>query len=171
MNDPTRSLQRIHVLGSLRDVWNEVTKTGEPQQAVYGMQLDAATLSVGSPYRGRTPDGKYTIVVGEVTAIEPMKLFSHTMSFTGYEGESEVHVIWQFEEVGGGVEVTLVQERLKPGSKTARDVTRGGAFILGNIKALVEKGRLPLSTRFFYSLFKVLTPLITPKRSRSENWR
>ncbi|MEZ6195442.1 MAG: SRPBCC domain-containing protein [Planctomycetota bacterium] len=171
MNDPTRSVQKIQILGPIEKVWRELTKTGEPQMAVYGMQLDAGELKVGSPYLGRTPDGKWTIVAGEVTAIEPMRLFSHTMKFTRYEQPEEVHVIWTLEEIGGGVEVTLTQENLVPGSRTSRDVVGGGKFIMGNLKAIVENGKLGFGTRVMYGMFGLLTPLITPKRSRSENWR
>lgn len=165
----TESVARIFIQGPIEQVWHELTKTGEPQQAVYGMQLDGPALRPGAPYRARTPDGKHTIVVGEVVGFEPPRLFSHTFRFTHY-GDPEVLVTYRLEEVGGGVEVTLTNSRLTPGSKTARDMARGGAFILSNLKSLVEKGRLPFGTRLMYGLMGLLSPLMLKKASRSSNW-
>ena len=55
------------------------------------------------------------------------------------------------------------------GTKTAKDMERGGPFIVKTLKAIVETGRPPLGTRLLYVLFGLLGPF-TPKKCRSENW-
>ena len=117
----------------------------------------------------RTPDGRYTSVVGEILEVDPPHKLCHTMKFAAHD-DPWCRVTYELREVPEGVEFTLTSEDVVLGTKTAKDMERGGTFIVDTLKAVVEDGRPPLGTRLLYRLFALLGPLVTPKRCRSENW-
>lgn len=168
MADDVVLVSKILIRGKIEDVWREITKTDEPQLAMFGAQMHRLALGPGSPIRMRTPNGKYTSVVGEILEVNPPYRFSHTMRFTAYD-DPYCRVTYDLREVPGGVEFTLTSEGVKAGTKTAKAMTRGGDFIVRTLKAIVENGRPPLGTRLLYGMFSLLEPL-SPARSRSERW-
>jgi len=149
-------------------VWREITKTDEPQQAFFNARMHRLGLAPGSPIRMRTPDGRYTSVVGEILEVDPPRKLCHTLKFTAYD-DPWCRVTYELQETSEGVEFTLTSEDILPGTKTAKDMSRGGDFIAGNLKAIVENGRPALGTRLLYALFPLLAPF-TPRACRSENW-
>lgn len=169
MADTVKLVSRVVIQGKIEDVWREITKTNEPQLAMFGARMHRLSLAEGSPIRMRTPDGKYTSVVGEVLEARPPFRFAHTMKFTAYD-DPYCRVTYDLKEVPGGVEFTLTSEAVPAGTKTAKSMRQGGDFIVGTLKAMVENGRPPLLTRLIYAMFSVLTPMITPAKSRSEHW-
>ncbi len=150
-------------------MWREITKTDEPQLALFGSRMHRTGLAPGSAIRMRTPDNKFTSVVGEILEVNPPYRLSHTMKFTAYD-DPYCKVTYDLREVDGGVEFTLTSEDITPGTKTAKDMTRGGDFIVGTLKAVVENGRPPLSTRLLFRMFGLIGPFITPRQCRTENW-
>jgi hypothetical protein len=116
----------------------------------------------------RSPNGKYTAVVGEVIELEEKVRFSHTFRFTTYD-DPVCTVIYELREVEGGVALTLTVEDMPAGTKTAKQMKQGGSFIVNTLKSVVETGRPPLGARLLFVLFKLLEPF-NPKRARSENW-
>lgn len=149
-------------------MWREITKTDEPQLAIFGAQMHRLALGAGSPIRMRTPDGKYTSVVGEILEAAPPHRFSHTMKFTQYD-DPYCKVTYVLEEKGDGVDFTLISEEIPAGSKTLKAMERGGDFIVKTLKQIVETGRPSLGTRMIYALFGLLA-FTTPARCRSEHW-
>ena len=149
-------------------MWREITKTDEPQQAVFNSTMHCLSLRPGSPIRMRTPDSRYTSVVGEILEVDPPRRLSHTMKFTAFD-DPWCKVTYELRETPDGVELTLTSEDVVAGTKTAKDMERGGPFIVKTLKAIVETGRPPLGTRLLYVLFGLLGPF-TPKKCRSENW-
>ncbi|MEZ4585960.1 MAG: SRPBCC domain-containing protein [Gemmatimonadales bacterium] len=162
-------MSKILIEGRIEDVWREITKTDEPQLAMFGARMHRLTLGAGSPIRMRTPDGKYTSVVGEILEVDPPHRFSHTMKFTGYD-DPYCRVTYVLEEVPGGVSFTLISEGVPSGTKTESAMRRGGDFIVKTLKAIVERGRPPLGTRILYGFFNLVGPLMTPSKSRTEHW-
>lgn len=169
MAEPTKLVSRVIIRGRVEDVWREITKTNEPQLAMFGARMHRIGLEPGSPIRMRTPNNKYTSVVGEILEVDPPNRLSHTMKFTAYD-DPYCKVTYELREVDGGVEFTLTSEDIPPGTKTAKDMGRGGDFIVGTLKAVVEDGRPPLGTRLLFGVFGLIAPLMTPKKCRSENW-
>ena len=169
MTDTVTLVSKILINGKIEDVWREITKTDEPQLAMFGAQMHRLTLDAGSPIRMRTPDGKYTSVVGEILEVNPPFRFAHTMKFTAYD-DPYCRVTYDLREVEGGVEFTLTSERVPAGTKTAKAMTRGGDFIVKTLKAIVEQGRPPLGTRMVYGILGALGPLMTPARSKTTHW-
>jgi uncharacterized protein YndB with AHSA1/START domain len=169
MDESGKLMSRVMIKGSIDDVWREITKTDEPQQAIFNSKMHHLGLAPGSPIRMRTPDNKYTGVVGEILEVDPPHRLSHTMKFTAYD-DPWCRVTYELRETPDGVEFTLTSEDIPPGTKTAKDMARGGTFIVNTLKAIVENGRPSLGTRLLYGVFKALGPVMTPKKCLSENW-
>jgi uncharacterized protein YndB with AHSA1/START domain len=159
---------RIVIQGSIEDVWREITRTDAPIACFFNSRMDAPRLAKGSKLAMRTPDGKYTGVVGEILEFDPPRRFAHTFRFTNYD-DPPCKVTYELEKVAGGVEFTLTIDDLKPGTKTEKGMLQGAKLILNTLKAVIETGRPSLGTRMLFGLFRLMGPL-TPKRCRSENW-
>lgn len=168
MADTVRLVSRVVIRGKIEDVWREITKTDTPQLAFFGAQMRYKALSAGSPVQMRTPDAKFTSVVGEILEVTPPHRFSHTMKFTAHD-DPFCKVTYELKEVPEGVEFTLISEDVPAGTKTAKDMTRGGDFIVKTLKEIIETGRPALGTRVLYALFGLLA-FTTPAKCRSEHW-
>jgi len=168
MPETEKAVFKVFIRGSIEDVWREITRTDEPQRAMFNMRLDTDGLKVGGQIRMRTVSGRNTGVVGEVLEFEPPHRYVHTFRFTQYD-DPPCTVIHELKQVTGGVEYTLTHENMPAGTKTAKQMNQGGTLIVKALKSIVERGRLPFGIRLLYVLFKVLEPL-TPKKCRSENW-
>jgi hypothetical protein len=170
MAESRNAVFRTVVKGSMEAVFRELTRTGEPQAAVYNavLTLDAPEIARGCRMQLRTASGRHAIVVGEVVAHEPPRRFAHTHRFTQHD-DPFCTVTYDLQAVDGGVEVTLTVENIAAGTATEREMRRGGDFILRNLKAIVETGRPPLATRLMYAMFAALE-FVLPARTRSEHW-
>lgn len=164
----SKSKFQVWIQGSLQDVWNEITRTDEPIAAFFNNRMHVGELKAGSKLAMRSPDGRYTGVVGEVLEVVPLKRFSHTFRFTNFD-DPECKVIYDLVEERGGVSFTLTIEDLPDGTKTAKQMVQGGTMIVNTLKAVIETGRPGFGTRMLYTLFKVLAPF-SPKRCKSEYW-
>jgi hypothetical protein len=168
--DPKKAGFRIVINGTMEAVFRELTKTGEPQGAVFN-----AVLTLGEPglVRGRkmqmrTGSGRHAIVAGEVVEHTPPSRFAHTHRFTQHDDPS-CTVVYDLRKVEGGVEVTLTVENIPAGTKTETEMMRGGDFMLKTLKAIVETGRPPLGTRLMYAMFGALE-FVLPAKTKSGNW-
>ena len=166
--ETVRLVSRIVIKGRIEDVWREITKTDSPQLAFFGAQMRYRALSAGSPVQMRTPDAKFTSVVGEILEVSAPTRFSHTLRFTAYD-EPFCKVTYELKEVAEGVEFTLISEDVPAGSKTLKDMTRGGDFIVKTLREIIETGRPALGTRMLYALFGLLA-FTTPAKCKSDHW-
>ncbi|MBK6982216.1 MAG: SRPBCC domain-containing protein [Betaproteobacteria bacterium] len=170
MAEANKAVFRIVVNGTMEAVFRELTKTGEPQGAVFNavLTLDQPGLVRGRKMQMRTGSGRHAIVVGEVVEHEAPARFAHTHRFTQYDDPS-CTVVYDLKQVEGGVEVTLTVENLPAGTGTEKEMRRGGDFILKTLKAIVETGRPPLGTRLMYAVFGALE-FVLPAKTRSDRW-
>jgi uncharacterized protein YndB with AHSA1/START domain len=159
---------RVVIHGSIEDVWNEITRTDAPIAAFFNSRMEVARLAPGSKLAMRTPDGKHTGVVGEILELDPPKRFAHTFKFTSYD-DPECRVVYDLEEVAGGVQFTLTVTDLPKGTKTAKQMVRGGKMIVNTLKQVIETGRPSLGTRVLFGVFKLMS-IATPKKCLTENW-
>ena len=164
----TRAKFQIRIRGAVEEVWREITRTDAPIAAFFNSRMHVGSLEPGSKLAMRTPDGRFTGVVGEILEFEPPRRFAHTFRFTAYD-DPPCKVIYDLEEVTDGTRFTLTIEDLPVGTKTAKQMLQGGTMICNTMKNVIESGRPSFGTRSLYLLFKLLQPL-TPKKSRSENW-
>jgi len=159
---------RVVIDGSIEEVWHEITRTDAPIPAFFNSRMDVGSLRAGSKLAMRSPDGKYTGVVGRILEVVPMKRFAHTFRFTAYD-DPECRVVYELEPVPGGVQFTLTIEDLPAGTKTGKQMVQGGTMIVNTLKSVIETGKPSFGTRLLFGLFKLLGPL-TPARCRSEHW-
>ena len=85
MSDTEKAVFNVHIRGTMKAVWREITKTGELQQCFFNMRMHTDGLKPGGQIRMRSANGKYTTVVGEILEVDPPHRFSHTFRFTQYE--------------------------------------------------------------------------------------
>lgn len=168
MSDSNRLVSKIMINGSLEAIWRELTKSDEPQAAVFNAWLHTQALVPGASLQMRTGDGRNVLVIGKVVEFEPPHRFVHTFRFTQYD-DPECTVTYQLKQLEQGVEVSLIVDNLPLGSRTAKDMTGGSTMILNTLKAVVETGRPSFGTRMMYALFSKLGFML-PKRTRAENW-
>jgi uncharacterized protein YndB with AHSA1/START domain len=168
MNDVERIVSRILIRASIEEVWREITKTDSPQGAFFNMRMHTDGLRAGGQVRMRSANGKYTGVVGEILEFDPPHRFAHTFKFTQYD-DPPCKVIYELKEVADGVEFTLISEDVPRGTKTAKEMHRGGDMIVKTLKAIVETGHAPYGTRMLHVLFKLMEPF-SPKSTRTEHW-
>ena len=155
MSTERRMVSRIIINGSLDAIWRELTKQDEPQLAVFNTWLHAQTLTPGAPMQMRTSSGKKVMVVGQVLEYDPPRRFAHSFRFAGYD-DPPCPVTYELKPVTGGVEVTLVVDNIPTGTPTAKGIAGGIPLILTRLKAIVETGTPPLSTRLLYAAFSRL---------------
>jgi len=168
MSDKKEAVFKVHIRGAIDDVWHEITKTDEAQGSFFNAWLHTPGLQVGAPIRMRNKSGKYTTVVGEVVEFDPPNRYAHTMKFTAYE-DPVCTVVYDLEKVGDGVDFTLTIKDVAEGTKTAKDMLRGGPFITKTLKSIIENGQPSLGTRMLFRMFGLME-MFTPKKSLSSNW-
>jgi len=165
---PPDAVFKIFVAADIQRVWHELTKTGEPQGAVFNACLHTTGLAPGGRLQMRTGSGRHVMVDGEVVVFEPPRRFVHTHRFTQYD-DPPCQVSYELEPVAGGVQVTLRVIGMPAGTRTAKSMQSGGTMILASLKSICETGRPPLGTRLMYWLFAHLE-FVLPARTRSANW-
>lgn len=168
MAETERAVFRIHIKGSIQDVWREITRTDAAQPCMFNMQLHTTGLRPGGKMQMRTKSGKYVGVIGDILEFDPPRRYAHTFKFTNHD-DPPCKVIYDLIEKDGGVEFTLTLEDMAKGTKTAKEMTQGGTMIINTLKAVVETGRPTFGTRMLYLLFAIMEPF-NPKKLRTENW-
>lgn len=165
-----QSMYKVFINASIDKVWSEIVNTDSPRQFFFNSQCDTPGLQVGAPMAMRTPDGKYTSVVGEVIEFNPPYRYAHTFKFTHLD-DALCKVIYDLKEVNGGTEFTLISENPDTAdvSKTEKSMQGGNKFICENLKAIVETGKATFSGRMILTIIK-LTQGFSPKVALSENW-
>jgi uncharacterized protein YndB with AHSA1/START domain len=159
---------RVTIDSTIDAVWAEITRTDAPIPAFFNTRMDVGSLTAGSRLAMRSPDGKYTGVVGEILECDPPRRFAHTFQFTNFD-DPPCRVVYTLQEVAGGVQFTLEITELPIGTKTAKQMVQGGKMIVNTLKSVMETGKPSFGTRVLFVLFKVLQP-ITPKKCLSTNW-
>ena len=131
MSDDRKAVFKIVIKGAIHDVWREITRTDSPIPAFFNsrMHLTGGMLGAGSKIAMRTPNGKYTGVVGEILEVRPPTRFAHTFKFTGLD-DPTCKVVYDLKDVGGSTEFTLTVEDLPVGTKTAKQMMQGGTMIV-----------------------------------------
>jgi uncharacterized protein YndB with AHSA1/START domain len=166
--DAAKAKFQVQIHGSIEDVWNEITRTDAPIPAFFNSRMDVTRLQPGAKLAMRTPDGKYTGVVGEILEFEPPKRFAHTFKFTNYD-DSPCKVLYELEEMEASVQFTLTVYDMPVGTKTEKQMLQGGKMIVNTLKRVIETGKPSFGTRMLFVLFKLLAPT-SPKKCLSVNW-
>jgi uncharacterized protein YndB with AHSA1/START domain len=161
-----RVVTSIDIAVPVEAAWREITKTGAIQRACFDTIL-VADLRPGAPYRYTSADGKRTLFRGTILEVDPPRRFAITFRFPGDKGP-EAKVVYELEAIPGGVRVTIVHEGVDPQSKDGRRNAGGWTTFLGNLRAVLEKGKPSLGTRIQYFLFRNLVLPFMPKDPKQE---
>jgi uncharacterized protein YndB with AHSA1/START domain len=155
----------IHINVPVQRVWDEITKTGRIQRALYNTVLET-NLVPGSRLRYYSPDKKRVFIVGEVVAVEPPRKFSHTYMFTT-NVEPYTLVTWELKEEAGGCRVTITHSGWTAAHKAPEKVAAGWREILGLLKHELETGDIPTKTKIMYALYGTFM-FMMPKSTTTE---
>lgn len=168
MAEKKKAVYRIVIDGPQDVIFRELTATDRPLGAIFNSMMHTTGLAPGGRMQMRTVSGGHVIVDGDVLEYSPPYRFAHTHRFTQMD-DPVCKVVYDLRPVTGGIEVTLTVEDLPVGTRTAKSMEDGAMFILNNLKAIVERGRPPLKTRFMYGMFGAME-FVLPKRTKSEFW-
>jgi uncharacterized protein YndB with AHSA1/START domain len=155
----------ITIRAPIERVWHEITKTGEVQKAVYNTVLETS-LRAGDRLRYYSPDRSRVFVVGEVVECRPPLRFSHTYWFTTWRTGTPTLVTWELAQRGDETIVTITHSGWTEAHKEYRSTRSGWNEILALLKAVVERGRLPLRARLTFAVMNRLLFLL-PRRTRA----
>lgn len=164
----SRSVSRVVINADIQTVWNELTKTGEAQKAMFNMVMHTTGLRPGAVIQMRTISNRFVGVVGEVLEIDPPYRYSHTFKFTNYD-DPLCKVTYELKEVDGATEFTLISEDMPVGTKTEQQMSSGGDMIANTLKAVVETGKPSFGVRLLHVLFKVMEPF-SKKSTSVDQW-
>lgn len=156
----------IDIAVPVQAAWDEITKLGSVQLPVMNTVLET-DFQAGSPIRYYNPSRKRILVVGTILEVDPPHKMVHTYRFTDLD-ESETVVTWALESIPAGVRVTVTHSRFLDQDGTHKRVSGGWSFILRNLKAVLESGKLPLAARCAYGLIKALA-FLQPRKTLAEN--
>lgn len=156
----------IHIAVPVQRVWDEITKTGSIQKALYNTVLDCA-LEPGSTLRYYSPDRSRVFIVGEVIEVEPLKKFSYTYTFTTWKAGPPTLVTWELKEENDGCRVTVTHSGWTDEHKTGQKTKSGWTEILGLLKGELETGVIPLKTRITYRMMNWFM-FMMPKTTKTE---
>lgn len=159
---------RVVIDAGIDAVWREITRTDVPQGAFFNMRLHTPGLRAGAPMQMRTASGKYVGAVGKVLEFDPPRRYVHTLKFTNLD-DPECIVAYDLKDLGGKVEFTMTVDKIPVGTKSGKQLVKGGTMIVNTLKAIAETGRPGLGTRLLYAVFRIMEPM-TPKRCRVEHW-
>jgi uncharacterized protein YndB with AHSA1/START domain len=155
------------LIGAPRErVWSALTASGVVQP-FYFNSLFEADLAPGGALRYSTPDGKRIFIQGRVLEIVPGFKLVHEFRFFDL-AEPPQTVSLELEETSHGTRVTIRHDGLDEAPLHRSRAKRGWSHILRNLKAWLEQGRLPLTTRMQYAVMKLLIPFMpAPPREDS----
>lgn len=166
--DPSTVVSRVVINSSIQHVWETLTRQDEVLPFFFGTVMKTTELGPGAPIRMRSPNGKYTGVVGEILEYDPPHKYSMTFKFTNYD-DPVCRVTHELKEIEGGVEYTLTSSEIPLGTKTAKQMAQGGEIITSTLKKVCETGKPTFTARMIMIVSK-LTAFMTPKKCLTENW-
>ena len=162
-------VSQVTINAPIQEVWDTLTKQGEVLPFFFGTILHTTTMAPGAPVRMRTPNGKYTGVVGDVLEFNPPYKYSMTFKFTNFD-DPVCKVTHELKEVDGGTEYTLTSSEILAGSKTEKQMAQGGKIITNCLKSCCETGKPTGMAKFIMVIGKLTPGFLQPKQCRSQNW-
>jgi uncharacterized protein YndB with AHSA1/START domain len=167
-NYAEKSVYRVLINAPIETVWSELVNETEPRPFFWNGSWDAPELATGNPYRVTSNGGKAVAVIGRILEMDPPHRLVTSFRLTALP-DPPSQVTYLLKEKDGGTEFSLITERVLAGSKSETSMADGSRFIVDNLKAFVETGKVTFKARMILSLYSLLSSM-TPKAMRSENW-
>jgi uncharacterized protein YndB with AHSA1/START domain len=129
-------------------VWQALTSAEFTGRYWFGRRVES-DWRVGSPVRYLADDGRLSDS-GEILECDPPRKLSFTWRVEFVEElrrEGFSRVTFTLEPMDGTVKLTLVHDRLQPGSKVLEGASGGWVMILSSLKSMLETGKpLPITS-------------------------
>lgn len=164
----TKQVTQIMINAPIQQVWDALTEEGKVLPFFFGSVMHTTKFAPGAPIRMRTPNGKYTAVVGDVLELDPPYKYAMTFKFTNLN-DAVCKVTHELKEVEGGTEYTLIAEDVPVGTKTEKNMAQGAKIITTTLKSCVETGKPTKMARFIMVMGSIFG-FMSPKSTKSENW-
>ncbi len=156
----------IDIAVPVRRVWDEITKTGRVQRALYNTILEA-DLRPGGRLRYYSRNKKRVFIVGEVVEVTPPTRFAHTYVFLQHSSEPTL-VTWDLVETADGCRVTVTHSGWTADQvKHHKGAATGWAEILDLLKYDLETGDIPLKWKPMYAMMNGML-FMMPSRTKVE---
>lgn len=172
MTEPTyakANINRTLIKAPIETVWSTLVATDKALPFFFGAMCETKDgLKPGARYRMVPTNRKVAMVVGEVIAFDPPRLYAHTFQMTNID-EPPCKVTYELIEKDGGTEFTLTIENATEGGKLIKEMVGAQGFIGQNLKAICETGRPAFSGRMV-GLMAPVFGLFARKSQRIENW-
>lgn len=169
MTEPSARPERvasIFINAPIERVWDEITKTGSVQRALYNTTM-IGDLSPGSRVRFTSASHKRVFVVGEIVEVTPPTRFVHTYIMT-MEQDPETTVAWDLATEGDGCRVTLTHSGWTDAHSTENKTANAWTEILDLLRSEIETGQLPTKTRVTYRMMTLFS-FALPKRTSEKH--
>ena len=158
--------QSIDIAAPIEAVWAEITKLRGVQRALMDTVLETSLLP-GDPLYYKSRDGKRTFIVGRIVAVEPPVLLAHTQVLTTRDYPPTL-VTWRLEPTAdGGTRVSIAHTGWQDGLKGVDSVDSTWAWILRELKNVMENGSVARSTAVKYALMRAFLWAL-PARTRTD---
>ncbi|MEM6558001.1 MAG: SRPBCC domain-containing protein, partial [Pseudomonadota bacterium] len=109
-NYAEKSIHRTFIEAPIETVWSILVATDKPLPFFFGSICDTRDgLKPGVKMRMVHPNRKIAMVVGDVLAFEPPRLYSHTFKMTNLT-DAPCKVTYELREKDGGTEFDLIIE-------------------------------------------------------------
>jgi uncharacterized protein YndB with AHSA1/START domain len=152
----------ITIAAPMQRIWDELTKFDEMQRFYFDSMV-RGQLKPGEAFRYESADGKYRFITGSTVEVEAPRRWVQDFQFA-HLPDAPTRVTWKLADAaGGGVSVTVHHQGFAGPTKTYKMTERGWPSILQNLKAVIEKGQLPLGARFGNAMMRLFAPLVFKK--------
>lgn len=163
-----RAVYKVLIDAPIDTVWSELIKTRSPRPFFWNSSWDTKQMQRGNAYRMLSGDGKVVAVVGEILEMDPPHRLVHSFRLTSLDDPPST-VTYTLKEAQGGTEFCLITENIVAGSKSEKSMADGSQFIVRNLKAFIETGKVTFGARLMLAMFALMSPL-TPKSMRADRW-
>jgi uncharacterized protein YndB with AHSA1/START domain len=145
--------QSIEIAAPIDAVWAEITRLRGVQRALMDTVLET-TFEPGSPLYYKSRDGKRTFIVGRIVEVRAPVLLAHTQVLTTRDYAPTL-VTWRLEPTAnGGTRVSVAHTGWADGVKGVDSVDSTWAWILRELKNVMERGAVARSTAVKYGLMR-----------------
>jgi uncharacterized protein YndB with AHSA1/START domain len=167
-NYAEKQIYKVMIDAPIDTVWSELVDMTRPRPFFWNSTWETPAMAPGNPYRVSSNGGKAVAVIGRILEMEPPRRLVTTFRLTSLP-DAPSQVTYTLAEKDGGTEFCLITEKVPAGSKSEKSMADGSRFIVENLKAFVETGKVTFGARVTLAMFALLAPL-TPKAMRAENW-
>ncbi len=140
----------------LHVVWDAMTQLGTTLPYYFGCRLEGE-IAAGRDLKIVMPDTERTLIEAEILEVVPPRRIIQTFRFCHFD-DAPSRVVLDFIPLGVDCRIQVTQDRYHGTTKTFRAMSHGWPYIFGNLKSLLESGRMTPRTRCSHVLLSFFLP-------------